>query len=166
MQTSDISGLGAEETAATDPAEGPLNDHAVQFVAFSVGAQNFCIDIMQVREIRAWSGATALPNAPEFVRGVINLRGHIVPVVDLSARFGLGPIDTETGSVVVIVMIEEKLHGLLVDSVSDILNVGPGDIAPAPSVAADGQGGFLGGIVTHDDDMVAVIDLVRLVEAN
>ena len=75
MQTSDISGL---ETAATDAVDGPLNDLAVQFVAFSVGAQNFCIDIMQVREIRAWSGATALPNAPEFVRGVINLRGHIV----------------------------------------------------------------------------------------
>ena len=70
MQTSDISGLGVEEAAATDPAEGEANDHAVQFVAFAVGAQNFCVDIMQVREIRAWSGATALPNAPKFVRGV------------------------------------------------------------------------------------------------
>lgn len=163
MQTSNISGLGAEQAGATDLAERQTDEHASQFVAFSVGAQNFCVDIMQVREIRAWSGATALPNSADFVRGVINLRGHIVPVIDLNVRFGLAGTDTDTASVIVIVMIDEKLHGLLVDSVSDILSVDPGDIAPAPAVAAEGHGSFLTGIVTHDEEMVAIIDLVRLV---
>ena len=105
MRTSDISGFGGEKADLTELADGPLDDHVSQFVAFSVCAQNFCVDIMQVREIRAWSGATVLPNSAEFVRGVINLRGHIVPVIDLRARFGLDESDKETGSVIVIVMI-------------------------------------------------------------
>lgn len=131
-----------------------------QFVAFSIGEQQYCVDIMQVREIRAWDGATALPNSAEFIRGVINLRGHIVPVIDLRTRFGQGTTDTTKGAVIVIVMIDEKLHGLLVDAVSDILSVKQDAVADAPSTASDS--GLLSGIITYDEQMVAIIDLTKL----
>lgn len=166
MEHTEISDPAVDGIGVAELPDGQSNDHVSQFVAFSVGTQNYCVDIMQVREIRAWTGATALPNSAEFVRGVINLRGHIVPVIDLKARFGLGETDTEAGSVVVIVMIDEKLHGLLVDGVSDILNVEPGDIAPSPDIEADGRASFLNGIVTDNEEMVAIIDLNRLVAAN
>lgn len=166
MENTDVSELAMGITGAAGRLDEQANDRASQFVAFSVGTQNFCVDIMQVREIRAWAGATALPNSADYVRGVINLRGHIVPVIDLKARFGQGETDTEGGSVVVIVMIDEQLHGLLVDSVSDILTVLADDIAPAPSLEADGRDCFLSGIITDDDDMVAIIDLDRLVASD
>lgn len=136
----------------------------VQFVAFSINGQDFCVDIMLVREIRAWDGASSLPNAPDYVRGVINLRGQIVPVIDLKARFGQGTTEPHKGAVIVVVMIGEKLHGLLVDSVSDILSVGPDDIAPAPEIISDEEAsGLLTGIVKQDESMVAAIDLERLI---
>lgn len=134
-----------------------------QFVAFSIGERDFCVDIMDVREIRAWAGATSLPNAPEYVRGVINLRGNIVPVIDLRARFGHGLTDAENSHVVVIVMIEKQLHGLLVDSVSDILNVADKDIAEVPSNDLGTRSNYLDGIITEGDGMVAIISLDRLV---
>ncbi len=117
---------------------------------------------MAVREIRAWGGATSLPNSADHVRGVINLRGNIVPVVDLKARFGQGETDTEKGNVVVIVMIGDKLHGLLVDAVSGILIVAPGDVAPVPQTAGDANAGLLSGIITDNEQMVAVIALSAL----
>ncbi len=131
-----------------------------QFVAFSIGDQHYCVDIMQVREIRAWDGASSLPNAPQYVRGVINLRGQIVPVIDLRARFGQGETETENGAVIVVVMIADKLHGLLVDAVSDILSIRPDAIAAAPETASGS--GLLTGIITIDEQMVAVIGLERL----
>ena len=166
MEISEISGPTAEEMGAPELSTGQANSDVNQFVAFSIGEQKFCVDIMQVREIRAWTGATALPNSAEFVRGVINLRGHIVPVVDLKTRFGQGETDAANGSVIVIVMIREKLHGLLVDGVSDILDVNPDDVAPAPSSESGGRESFLDGIITEDDEMVAIIDLNRLIEPN
>jgi purine-binding chemotaxis protein CheW len=131
-----------------------------QFVAFSIGEQQYCVDIMQVREIRAWDGATTLPNSADYIRGVINLRGHIVPVIDLRARFGQGTTDTAKGAVIVIVMIREKLHGLLVDAVSDILSVKTDAVAAAPESASDS--GLLSGIITREEQMVAIIALDRL----
>lgn len=161
-RSGEIAGDDEMTTAGELPAVQGHNDgrDRSQFVAFSVGAQHYCVDIMQVREIRAWDGATTLPNAPAFVRGVINLRGHIVPVIDLRARFGEGETDTEKGSVIVIVMIGERLHGLLVDAVSDILSVSPDAIAPAPETVSDG--GLLTGIITQNERMVAIIGLVGL----
>lgn len=160
MSESLARGAGSFSTDLPDLNMDGDNIDLNQFVAFSIGDQQYCVDIMQVREIRAWDGATALPNSAEYIRGVINLRGHIVPVIDLRTRFGQGTTDTTKGAVIVIVMIEEKLHGLLVDAVSDILNVKPDAVADAPSTASDS--GLLSGIITHDEQMVAIIDLNKL----
>ena len=145
-----------------DRSTGGDGFEASQYVAFSIGEQQFCIDIMAVREIRAWDGATSLPNSADYVRGVINLRGNVVPVIDLKARFGQGETDTENGNVVVIVMIGDKLHGLLVDAVSGILTVAPDGVAPVPQTGGDNHTGLLSGIITDNEQMVAVIALDAL----
>ena len=158
--------LGESQTGFTDdlpePGMGADSFEPSQYVAFSIGEQQFCIDIMAVREIRAWGGATNLPNSADYVRGVINLRGNVVPVIDLKARFGRGETEPEKSNVVVIVMIGDKLHGLLVDAVSGILTVAPGDVAPVPQTGGAAHAGLLSGIITDNERMVAVIALDAL----
>jgi purine-binding chemotaxis protein CheW len=132
--------------------------NAVQLIAFSIGEQSYGVEITTVREIRAWNGATPLPNTREFVRGVINLRGTIVPIFDLRARFGEGQTSPTKNHVVVVMSVGEKWVGLLVDAVSDILTVSRDDIHSVPEGnMLDTE--LLSGIVTHDSRMVGLIDL-------
>lgn len=137
-----------------------LNDdqNALQLIAFSVEEQVYGVDITSVREIRAWTGATPLPNAQEHVRGVINLRGTIVPIYDLRARFGLGKTSATQTHVVVVLNLGTKWIGVLVDAVSDIITISPDDIHPVPPTQqADYT--VLTGIISHDDKMVGLINL-------
>jgi len=138
--------------------DGTAQADAIQLIAFSVGEQTYGVEITTVREIRAWNGATPLPNSRDFVRGVINLRGTIVPIFDLRARFGGGQTDPGKTHVVVVLSVGEKWVGILVDAVSDILTVGASAIHAIP----DGQGvegALLKGLITHDGKMVGLIDL-------
>jgi purine-binding chemotaxis protein CheW len=135
---------------------------SVQLIAFSIGEQTYGVEITTVREIRAWNGATPLPNTREFVRGVINLRGTIVPIFDLRARFGEGPTLPTKNHVVVVMSVGEKWVGMLVDAVSDILTVSRDDIHSVPEGnSVDTE--LLKGIVTHDGRMVGLIDLRAVV---
>ena len=160
----------SEQSGFIEPAMGQAiepgsHDSATaQFVAFTIGEQNYCVDIMSVREIRAWTGATPLPNTADYVRGVINLRGSIVPIVDLRTRFGQGETEPTTSHVVVIVAIEERLNGLLVDSVSDILSVSADDIAAIPQTDVGSRVRYLEGLITEEDRMVALISLDRVID--
>ena len=104
-----------------------------------------------------------LPNTAPFVRGVINLRGAIVPIIDLRIRFGVGETDPTKSHVVVIVEIGDKLNGLLVDAVSDILIVRKSDVAPIPETDGEGENPYLDGLITQKTGMVALIALDRLV---
>lgn len=138
-------------------------DAALQlFVSFTVGDQDYCVDIMAVREIRAWTGVTSLPNSPEYIRGVINLRGAIVPVIDLRMRFGLGRTETTPGHVVVIVAIGDAQSGLLVDSVSDIITINRKDIAAIPEMEGEEQNPYFLGLVAGQEKLLAVIALDQL----
>lgn len=134
----------------------------LQLIAFSIGAETYGVEITTVREIRAWNGATPLPNTREFVRGVINLRGTIVPIFDLRARFGDGQTTPTKNHVVVVMSVGEKWVGILVDAVSDILTVSKDDIHAVPDGhAIDTE--LLSGIVTHEGRMVGLIDLQAVV---
>lgn len=136
--------------------------NAMQLVTFSVGEQAYGVEITTVREIRAWNGATPLPNTREFVRGVINLRGTIVPIFDLRARFGEGQTLPTKSHVVVVMSLGDKWVGILVDAVNDILTVSRDDIHAVPEGnSADTE--LLNGIVTHDSRMVGLIDLKAVV---
>jgi purine-binding chemotaxis protein CheW len=132
--------------------------NSLQLIAFSIGEQTYGVEITTVREIRAWNGATPLPNTRDYVRGVINLRGTIVPIFDLRARFGDGQTSPTKIHVVVVMSVGDKWVGILVDAVSDILTVSKDDIHNVPEGnSLDTE--LLNGIVTHETRMVGLIDL-------
>jgi len=136
--------------------------NTMQLIAFSIGEQVYGVEITTVREIRAWHGATALPRTREFVRGVINLRGTIVPIFDLRARFGSGLTETTKNHVVVVMSVGDKWVGVLVDAVSDILTISHDDVHQVPEGdSLDSE--LLNGIVSHDGKMVGLIDLPSIV---
>jgi purine-binding chemotaxis protein CheW len=130
-----------------------------EFVSFHVGAQEFCIDIMGVREIRGWTQATPLPHAPSYVRGVINLRGAVLPIVDLAMRFGLGLTEPTPRSVIIVVQVQQQVIGLLVDAVSDILTVPEASMQPTPDIASDLAKTFVKGVYAVDGRMISIVAL-------
>lgn len=150
----------------TDPRDGHGYDGdqsgTVQLIAFAVGNETYGVEITAVREIRAWSGVTALPNTAPFVRGVINLRGTIVPVIDLRARFGQGLAEPGKTHVVIVLAIGNRWVGVLVDAVSDILTVTRTDIHAVPDITESGEASLLQGIVTHHDRMVSLVKIEKL----
>jgi len=136
----------------------------VQFISFAIGDDQYGVDIMAVREIKGWSEITHLPKQPDYVRGVLNLRGVIVPIVDLRSRFGQGLTAATVMHVVIIVQMAERLVGLLADRVSDIISVDPAKIKPVPKVAQSTRLDFLSGIVTIDEALIALIELSNLLK--
>jgi purine-binding chemotaxis protein CheW len=134
-----------------------------QFITFTLGAQEYGVDILLVREIKGWTETTSLPQAPPHVRGVINLRGIIVPIFDLRARFGLGPTTPTRMHVVIIVIAGGRTTGLLVDAVSDILSVSPDQVRPVPEFGTDVDAQFLEGLVSLDERMVTLVRLDGLI---
>lgn len=133
-----------------------------EVVSFLVGGQEFCIDIGQVREIRGWAPVTTLPHAQDFVLGVMNLRGAVVPTYDLSARLGLGPNPPGPRHVVIIVALGDRLAGLLVSAVSRMQEVEDGAIQPFPQIGQPEGGRFVAGLIPTDEGMLRLIDLEQL----
>src|ERR1700754_299029 len=100
-----------------------LTQGARELIAFRIGDQEFCVDIMSVREIRGWTQATAMPHAPHYMMGVINLRGAVLPIIDLSARLGMKLAEPTARHVIIVAQVKRNVVGLLVDAVSDILTI-------------------------------------------
>lgn len=130
-----------------------------QFITFTIGEEEYGVDIMAVREIKAWTETTHLPNTPEFMRGVLNLRGLIVPIFDLRCRFGMGLTEATKMHVIIIVRVEDRLVGILVDAVSDILTIFDSDIQEMPRMDRNIDDEYLSGLVTVDKRMVALLDV-------
>jgi purine-binding chemotaxis protein CheW len=139
-----------------------IGQKAKQFITFTLGPEEYGIDIMVVREIKGWTDTTMIPNAPSHVRGVINLRGVIVPIFDLRARFGMGLTTPGKMHVVIIVAAGTRTIGLLVDTVSDIISVDPSSIRPVPEMGLPTDDQFLDGLVALDDRMVTLVSLAGL----
>lgn len=133
-----------------------------QYITCALNDAEYGLDIMSVREIKGWTETTAIPNAPSWIRGVINLRGVIVPILDLRARFGMEPTVPGPMHVVVIIQTTERTVGLLVDAVSDILTVDVSDIRPVPEIGAGGPDRLLSGLVPLERGMVALVALEKL----
>lgn len=142
-------------------AEAPGRE-PLQFITFTIGAEEYGIDIMAVREIKGWTETTIMPKAPPHVRGVINLRGIIIPIYDLRARFGLGLTETTKTHVIIIVSVGARIVGILVDAVSDILAVDRDAIRPPPDMEQKGDDWFIDGLVALDERMVTLVSLDRL----
>jgi purine-binding chemotaxis protein CheW len=133
-----------------------------QLISFAIGDDQYGVDIMAVREIKGWSEITHLPNQPDYVRGVLNLRGVIVPIVDLRCRFGQGLTQATPLHIVIIVQIAAKPIGLLADRVLDIVSLEESQVKPVPRIAHAQRANFLSGLVTIEGAMIALIDLQNL----
>jgi purine-binding chemotaxis protein CheW len=148
-------------TGSWRPNESPPAG-LMQFISFAIGEDQYGVDIMSVREIKGWSQVTHLPRQPEYIRGVLNLRGVMVPIIDLRCRFGQGITDAGPMHVVIIVSIDNRLVGLLADRVLDIVSVEVAKIQPVPHLAKAARVTFLAGLVTLETFMIALIDLSNL----
>ncbi len=144
--------------------DGPARTVAVstEFISFAIGDEQYGVDIMAVREIKGWSSVTQLPNQPEYMRGVLNLRGVMVPIVDLRCRFGQGLTEATAMHVVIVVHVGIKTVGLLADRVLDIVAVDASQIQPVPQVSRSVRTDFLSGLVTIETTMIALINLNNL----
>jgi purine-binding chemotaxis protein CheW len=135
-----------------------------QLITFELSDQVLGVDIMAIREIRAWSPATPLPNVPSHVRGVVNLRGVVLPVLDLRCRLGWGTTDPTARHVIIVVRIGEQLQGIIVDAVNDIVTVATEDLQPVPEMGDTDASRYLEGLATIDQRMILILALDRLVE--
>lgn len=130
-----------------------------EIVTFRLSGQDFCIDIMNIREIRGWTQPTPLPHAPSYVQGLINLRGAVLPIMDLAERLALPAREATERDVIIVTMIETQIVGLVVDSVSDIITVQEADVQAAPSLGRDDADRSIEGIISLDDRMIRLLDL-------
>ncbi|MFD1881470.1 chemotaxis protein CheW [Paracoccus pacificus] len=140
---------------SSDNRNGP----EIELLSFRIAEQEYCVDIMQVREIRGWTKATPLPFAPPYVKGVINLRGTVLPVIDLSARLGMAPACGDARNVVIVVQLRGHTAGLLVEAVSDILAIAKAELQPPPDAAIAGSGGYINALTLVEDRLIRVLDL-------
>ena len=137
-----------------------------ELIAFRIGDQEFTVNVMSVREIRGWTQATPMPQTPAYVKGVINLRGAVLPIVDLSLRLGMKPAEPTARHVIIVVQVHDNLVGLLVDAVSDILTVTDEHIQPTPEIASDLERSFARGILAIEGRMICLIELESIFPEN
>ncbi len=153
----------ALETAAKEINQQiGLTTDGSQFLTFQLGEELYGVDILRVQEIKGYTAVTKIPNTPAHIKGVLNLRGTIVPIVELRTKFGMNTIDYTMFTVIVVVVVREKIMGLVVDAVSDVLNIDKKEIQPAPQFGAKVDVSFLNGIGKSGDKLIALLDMDRL----
>ena len=133
-----------------------------EYLTFTLGSEEYAIDILKVQEIRGYEPPTLIANAPPFIKGVINLRGIIVPIVDLRIKFNLGNIEYNPFTVVVILNISRRVIGVVVDSVSDVISLTPSQIRAAPDFSGSFDTKYIIGLTSLDSRMLIVTDIERL----
>ena len=130
-----------------------------ELIAFRLGQQEFCLDVMNVREIRGWTPVTQLPHSPSYMLGVINLRGMVLPIIDLSARMGFPPAEPSTRHAIMVVELGKQVIGFLVDAVSEIFSGKDEDVQPTPDVASATTRTLIQGVIAAEGRMISVLSL-------
>jgi purine-binding chemotaxis protein CheW len=133
-----------------------------QFLTFNLGEELYGVDILRVQEIKGYTAVTKIPNTPPHIKGVLNLRGTIVPIVELRTKFGMPRIDYTAFTVIIVVVVRDKVMGLVVDAVSDVLNIEKKDIQASPEFGVKVDVSFLNGIGKSGDKLVALLDIDRM----
>jgi purine-binding chemotaxis protein CheW len=136
-----------------------------QYLTFSLDREEYGIDILRVQEIRSTGAITPIPNTPSHLRGVMNLRGTIIPVVDLRAKLGIATAEATDFTAIVVVTVGSKIVGLIVDAVSDVLNIPASDIQAAPDFGGSFDIRFVGGIARANERLVVLLDIERVLGA-
>lgn len=159
--------MSDEELQVKDSLDvmGEIEDSAEQFLTFILGDEEYGVEILRVQEIKGWDRVTNIPNSPHYLCGVLNLRGTIVPVVDLRLRFDMAECEYTPTTVIVVLNIEDETQrtvGIVVDAMSDTYNVMSSDIKPSPNFGSAIKTDYITGLVTIDDNMVMLLDIDRL----
>lgn len=134
----------------------------LELLSFRVGEHEYSVDIMSVREIRGWTRATPLPHSAPFMRGVINLRGAVLPIVDLACRLDLGATETTERNVIIVVQVRGRSIGLLVDAVSDILSIPRSELQAPPDMLSDASNCFVRSLTVVEGRMLRILDLAAV----
>jgi purine-binding chemotaxis protein CheW len=134
-----------------------------QFLTFRLSNEQFGLEILRVQEIKGYSAITPIPNAPAHVKGVMNLRGAVVPVVDLRLKFGMPAIEYSKFTVIILVTVHHKVVGLVVDAVSDVLTLGASDIVAPPEFDESVDMTFLKGMAKSADLLISLLDIDRVI---
>jgi purine-binding chemotaxis protein CheW len=137
-----------------------------QYLTFSLGAEEYGVDILKVQEIRGWSPITPIPNMPRFLKGVMNLRGTVVPVVDLRAKLTMPEVEPSPFTVIIMVRVGGKATGLLVDAVSDVLSIPDAAIEPPPDFGAAAETAFVTGTARVGEKLIVLLDIERVLAAD
>ncbi|MFC5478002.1 chemotaxis protein CheW [Massilia sp. Mn16-1_5] len=142
-----------------------MNDGVLEALAFKLGNEEYGIKILKVQEIRGYESVTRIASAPEHVKGVVNLRGTIVPIVDMRIKFKLGEPTYNQFTVVIILNIQDRVVGMVVDSVSDVISLTADQIKPAPDMGGALNTDYLVGLGTVDERMIILVDIDRLMSS-
>ena len=140
-----------------------LSTDGRQFLTFTLQGEEFGIEILRVQEIKGLSRITPIPNMPGYIRGVMNLRGTVVPIVDLRAKFSMPEAEYNQFTVIIVVTIGEKVTGLVVDAVSDVLNVNDDNVESAPELGGAADTSFMTGIAKSGDRLITLLNMDELV---
>ena len=133
-----------------------------ELLTFTLGSEEYGIDILKVQEIRGYDAVTTIANSPEFIKGVINLRGIIVPIIDMRIKFRLGNVTYNQLTVVIILNVANRVVGIVVDGVSDVITLSAEQLKPAPEFSSSLDTQYITGLGTVDDRMIIVMDIERL----
>lgn len=142
------------------------DENGSQFLTFSLAGEAYGVDILRVQEIKGWVQVTRIPNTPEYLKGVLNLRGTIVPIIDMRIRFHLETMDYTSETVIIVLSVQtdagDRVVGIVVDSVSDVLSVKPEDRKPSPDFGTNVNTEFIEGLATVEDQMVMLLDIDKM----
>jgi purine-binding chemotaxis protein CheW len=148
----------------TEPTQAPTADRR-EFLTFVLGQEEYCIDILKVQEIRGYDAVTRIANAPDFIKGVINLRGNIVPIIDLRIKFRLGEVEYGGQTAVIVINVLGRTIGMVVDRVSDVMSLSHDRIKPAPEFGTALNTQYILGLAMLDDRMIIVINIEKLISS-
>ncbi len=157
------------EQIENEETETKKIENLVQFLSFTLGNEEYGVDILSVQEIRSWEPVSRIPNVPDYEKGVVNLRGAIVPIIDLRERFGLGHLEYSPLTVVVVLQMQTeegqtRVMGVVVDSVSDVIDVDKKTIQEAPNFGTKVSTEFINGLASVNDRMVMILDVEKLLK--
>lgn len=154
--------MGMAENIISD--ESGLSIQEEQYLTFNLDGQNYGLPILMVQEIKGWTSVTELPNSPNYIRGVLNLRGAIVPVTDLRLRFDLPEKEYDELTVIILVKIGNRLSGIVVDSVSDVISVKSEDIKENPEYEGNINRAFISGLAHVRDQLFIILDVAKTID--
>ncbi|MFB2643886.1 chemotaxis protein CheW [Shewanella bicestrii] len=138
----------------------------VEFLSFVLGEEHYALDIMSVKEIRGYEPVTKIANAPSFIKGVLNLRGDIVPIVDLRMKFAVGSATYNEFTIVIMLNVFDRIVGIVVDAVSDVIKLAAEEILPAPEFGVAFDSRYLKGLATVEDKMIILVNIQALISSD